>query len=515
LLIFAEPWKSAICGWPIMLFSKETVMRLTLHILVKDVRGLRWHILLVVALTLAVGYFLYATPYLYGLAQAYLIARVIQDDALAGDRQFWVTRPISWKALLAAKLIFIAVLTTVPVFIAEWAALAHQGLQPASHISGLIWGVASGAVLWLPAAALAAVTRNLAEVAVCLLVTSPFLILPLIIDPSSNWQSLDWARELVITPLYLLIALSVVLLQYSRRRAWPARALLACVLVLPPVLYAASPWDNGIALVFRPASQSGVPGIQIAFDGEPLKQPRSWENAHGMESVYLPLQLLGLPPDTEVSFDAARVEIRSEDGASWRSGWSPWVFPERPRPGTTTRPDRAVVGLSVKPAFLEAVRSSSVNMRVSLAATVFQNDQTVNVTVPANTELDIPGIGVCSYSDQMFHCRSALRLPGDRLAIRAEPGTLCSYGQQRSDSDSYRTVDVRSEYSASPFPVESGSPPGPIRVYSTLLAPASYFRVCAGTEFHVTIQRAIARIRQDLVINNIRLGEYASPQFPR
>src|SRR5256885_7885270 len=36
-----------------------------------------------------------------------LIARVIHDEVLPGDNQFWITRPYSWKSLLGAKALFI------------------------------------------------------------------------------------------------------------------------------------------------------------------------------------------------------------------------------------------------------------------------------------------------------------------------------------------------------------------------------------------------------------------------
>jgi len=59
-------------------------MRQTLHILVKDVRGLRCQILVVVAVTLASGYYLYTVPFLFGFAQIFLVVRVIQADLPGG-----------------------------------------------------------------------------------------------------------------------------------------------------------------------------------------------------------------------------------------------------------------------------------------------------------------------------------------------------------------------------------------------------------------------------------------------
>ena len=36
-----------------------------------------------------------------------LISRVVHDEGLVGDRQFWITRPYPWQILLTAKLAFI------------------------------------------------------------------------------------------------------------------------------------------------------------------------------------------------------------------------------------------------------------------------------------------------------------------------------------------------------------------------------------------------------------------------
>jgi hypothetical protein len=79
----------------------------------------------------------------------------------------------------------------------------------------------------------------------------------------------------------------------------------------------------------------------------------------------------------------------------------------------------------------------------------------------------------------------------------------------------YRVVDVRSEYSTSPFPAE-GPPPGPagpVKVWLTSLGPTSYFQACPSTVLHVMVQHPIAHIRQDLTINNIRLDGYTFRQL--
>src|ERR1700690_1009676 len=57
----------------------------------------------------------YITPALV-LFWAFLIIRVVQGESLVGDRQWWVTKPYEWWNLFAAKLLFIFVFISVPLF---------------------------------------------------------------------------------------------------------------------------------------------------------------------------------------------------------------------------------------------------------------------------------------------------------------------------------------------------------------------------------------------------------------
>ena len=59
-----------------------------------------------------------------------LVLRVVQDEALVGDRQFWVTRPYEWKKLLAAKVLFGAAFVSVPLLLAQFSLLQLAGFPP-------------------------------------------------------------------------------------------------------------------------------------------------------------------------------------------------------------------------------------------------------------------------------------------------------------------------------------------------------------------------------------------------
>ena len=58
-----------------------------------------------------------------------LIVRVVHEEVLASDRQFWVTRPYEWKKLLAAKVLFLVVFVNLPLFIVQMVLLSKAGFQ--------------------------------------------------------------------------------------------------------------------------------------------------------------------------------------------------------------------------------------------------------------------------------------------------------------------------------------------------------------------------------------------------
>ncbi len=156
-------------------------MRQALHIFRKDVRRLRWEILGALALVAAfvdsgsqdaiqrTAHHRHSTSIRQRCSRSHGIgtcpSRVIHGEALPGHKQFWLTRPYSWKSLLAAKALFVLVFVTLPMMIADAVIVAAEGFRVGSHWGGLIWEQ----LLWwllfvIPAwLALAAVTRGLVE----------------------------------------------------------------------------------------------------------------------------------------------------------------------------------------------------------------------------------------------------------------------------------------------------------------------------------------------------------------
>jgi hypothetical protein len=77
----------------------------------------------------------FVTPALI-LFWAYLIVRVVQSESLVGDRQWWTTKPYVWWHLFLAKILFMFVFISVPLFHVQLFLLHHFRFPILSHLVG-------------------------------------------------------------------------------------------------------------------------------------------------------------------------------------------------------------------------------------------------------------------------------------------------------------------------------------------------------------------------------------------
>jgi hypothetical protein len=76
-----------------------------------------------------------------------LIARLIHDEALVGDTQFWITRPYQWTSLVSAKLLFLGLCVLLPFAFMQWALILQAGSNPFRTISGQLLVLLSTALV--------------------------------------------------------------------------------------------------------------------------------------------------------------------------------------------------------------------------------------------------------------------------------------------------------------------------------------------------------------------------------
>jgi hypothetical protein len=110
------------------------------------------------------AYYVLLPSLLLPLSCALLIISAIQQEALPGDRQYWVTRPYAWYELLLSKFLFIAAFISLPMLVFHAVVYAAVGVPISDHLSTLLWRqIIFAAFYVLPAAALGSITRTLGK----------------------------------------------------------------------------------------------------------------------------------------------------------------------------------------------------------------------------------------------------------------------------------------------------------------------------------------------------------------
>ncbi len=219
------------------------------HIFWKDVRRLRYEITVLLLLSAA---FAWTTghddwrssefplfAFLLPIGWCYVSALLLYGEGLAGDCQFWLTRPYRRWSLMGAKLLFIASFVFVPVVVEDVLIIGWQGFSPWAHFGDIVVHALELTSAWcLPVAALATVTSGLAQLLMGLLLLSGgvAVVATLGVVPDGVWSRviprMEWIR--VFTWLLAAATGSTVVLgfQYRWRRTAVARLMLSAVAVL-------------------------------------------------------------------------------------------------------------------------------------------------------------------------------------------------------------------------------------------------------------------------------------------
>ena len=201
-----------------------------------------------------------------------LVVAVVYEDTIPGVDQDWLIRPINRTELLLAKIAFVAVTICGPMLIVNLVDELALGFRVLPSSGDALYKEAYLFIcLLVPVAAVAAVTRNAAELVV--LVAGLILLYVVAVMLSAALfgvdrcptcgTSLSWLQNLLQHLGVLAGSAAVLALQYYRRRTLVSRWLLAVGVVLLVVVQL--PW--GVA--FAVQTWMGVPigsaaaGIQI------------------------------------------------------------------------------------------------------------------------------------------------------------------------------------------------------------------------------------------------------------
>ena len=384
-------------------------MHLMLHIFKKDVRRLWWAVAAALLLLAALAHtdrwradaMVGATEgwlnLLLPLAWCCLIALVVNQEPLVDDREFWMTRPYRWRTLLGSKLLFVAVFIHVPLLIAGAAILGIHGFQPLAYLPQLLWKqIVLAAVLTVPAMALAALLKNLAQfLLAAIVILGAAAYLAGVAEPFGlHWIPPNVVRYSFAGFVLAAAACALLPIQYARRRTVPARIAGTVSVALAGVLlgYLPPSFTYRILAMLHPAHAA----IAIRLASSP-QGPDSWNYGVAQTVVALPLNVSGLPGDSEVQYGLATVEIVGPRGERYRTS-------ARPAYGNvemidldasilnTGSPNWLV--LRLRPSVYARIKNGKVRVKGISTLTFYRRGETT--WMPIGVSQAAPGAGRCS-----------------------------------------------------------------------------------------------------------------------
>jgi len=333
-----------------------------------------------------------------------MIARLIHDESLVGDQQFWITRPYKWPSLFGAKLLFIVTGIILPFVAMQWFLLFHAGLHPLSAIPGLLLNLLYLTLLcWLPFTVVAAVTSTLPRAAMTMVAAVIAMIVILLIGGRTAGPRMEPPFLLeTFGTIFAVLLIAILLYQYAGRLTTRSRIALIATPLLLIALYAIYPADTLIRHLY-PASSD--PTVHLSFDTDPLhyaqQQGRTMTIA-GLTMVNLPLELQGVDPS--VRFASGGLSFTMDaPGYHYVSPWQP------------ASPRTSNLSMFIPQEALDRFHGKDVHLHLTLVAERLSAETAQTVTANTEARFDVPNQGVCSYSpDQPGggpFCRYAYQSP--------------------------------------------------------------------------------------------------------
>ncbi|MGH9685681.1 MAG: hypothetical protein ACRD5K_01130 [Candidatus Acidiferrales bacterium] len=350
-----------------------------------------------------------------------LIARLIHDEALPGDSQFWITRPYNRKSLLGAKLLFILCFTNLPILISDAVILNAYHLAPFAELPGLLWSqVLLTIVFLLPIVVLSALTTGFVQLLVAILVAwlaglvvtiaAPDLVLAL---PSGY----GWINAYFAFIVIGLAAVVILIWQYRRRgtAAGRAFAVMAGVLILAGAVF--FPWSDAFRiqswLSNTRVSQSAV---QASPDSQKNWLDRAEVQGDGSLHLELPIAITRLPLGMVAKVEGFSLQLRAPDGTAREVRQLPLNHPSEVNQefSVTATLDRG---------FYQKVKDEPLAVRGRLYLTLFGNRHVARVPF-SNRFVRVPNVGECEASQvpgkrsYFVICNSAFRAPPVLTSVR-------------------------------------------------------------------------------------------------
>ncbi|HWC18006.1 MAG TPA: hypothetical protein VG498_13380 [Terriglobales bacterium] len=452
-----------------------------------------------------------------------LIIRAVQDESLAGDRQFWVTRPYRWPQLLTEKILFILLFINLPLLIAQLVILKINGFPSFIYVGGLLAMQVSLAMMFLlPVFLLAAVTARFVHVvfaALAVVLYLSFHSAVIAAIPNSSMPHAMSFLDVLFTIVAILAVLTVVLLQYARRQTVISRTVIATTAMLMTILAAITPYESLIAKEFPRTGAAQQNPLSIALDTRkpekpaiPTRPPRQPKPAKKI-TVTIPLLASTNVGIDIVSISGTRFSFDLPKGGHWQSQWqrqySIVLLPDSPQ----------YLAFEVPKEIFDSIDADPISVNLEMALAVYRRSRNQWQVIADEEDFAAPQLGICrgiQYPTQGIECRAPLHGPHLILAtVNSSQSTCPALSSQKSSEPIPNTTGY---FWSLPFTSGYGGILDPIvdeRVYfnqmnlkrmedMSKLTP----RICPGTPMDFTLLEFVRNASMMIALNGIRLRDY-------
>lgn len=444
------------------------------------------------------------------VAWAFLILRVVQSESLVGDRQFWISRPYEWKILLAEKVLFFLGFINVPVLVLQIFLLWRAGFHPGHSWDGLLWmQLMLCLILVMSTMTLAVITQTVIQALLALLLVALYAVgLGSLSDYIPNSGFSGPADNLT---LFLIIAgcLSVIVLQYARRRTTKARWLIVGVGVALLLIMVATPYRTIVAHEYPPLPLGKKAPFQFTL--LPGKSTANVPLTEQDVQIRIPISIAGLAPDSIVNIDGVLFDISVPGVPYWNSGWS--------SPGEVFYPERqgSFLGFKLKKRLFNRMRNSAVALRVSLAYTLYRDQNQREFVIPSG-KFELAGLGACSggwgYLKDL-NCIAPMRRPESFLITTDLSANTCPVGENetRPQPGVMARAWERDDSDPAEFDVD------PVQTFHIYLSDSNSGRdeyryangLCPGTPVILSNPQRVFQSQTTLSAEGVHLMDYREP----
>jgi len=262
-------------------------------------------------------------PYVVWLGIVLLITATVHQDVLPGATQDWLVRPIHRRELMQSKLLLVLIAVHVPMLLADLSHTLSEGftiaeaLRAAAIHTGLVI-----LVLDVPVFAIATVTRSATEVLVSFLAMWLVVLLGVGIGvaarrgapPPFASTGMQWMTPVFWSVVAGIAAVVVVPLQYFSRATKTSRMVVACAVLVAPMLSFSS-WNAAFSLQqWLSPKPSLARAIVVSFDPAPTDAPAQDGAEAATNTALLPLLISGVEPGSIVASDRAMIRLIDQNG---------------------------------------------------------------------------------------------------------------------------------------------------------------------------------------------------------